>query len=96
MSTEFSHEPDARRYVLRIGGELVSSLDYSINGSSIAFTRAYTNPTFRGHGYAGKVVEFAVNDVEQNSPRRIVPMCWYVGEWFDAHPDRASLLTRAA
>ena len=92
----FSHEPDAWRYALRIGNELVSTVDYSVNGNSIAFTRAYTNPNHRGRGFAADVVEFAVNDVEQSTARRIVPMCWYVGEWFDNHPDRAGLLTRAA
>lgn len=96
MIKHFTHEPDASRYALRIGDELVSTVDYSVNGNSIAFTRAYTNPTFRGRGLAAEIVEFAVNEVEQTSARRIVPMCWYVGEWFDRNPERAQLLTRAA
>jgi predicted GNAT family acetyltransferase len=39
-------------------------------------------------------VEFAVDDVAATTGYRIVPMCWYVGEWFDRHPERADLLTR--
>jgi hypothetical protein len=35
-----------------------------------------------------------MDDVERNSPRRVVPMCWFVADWFDAHPDRAALLSR--
>lgn len=89
-----AHEPDARRYTLHIDGELVSALDYAINGEQISFTRSYTNPAKRGNGYAGRLVEFAVDDVESTSSRRIVPMCWYVGEWFDRHPERAALLSR--
>jgi predicted GNAT family acetyltransferase len=87
-----SHEPDASRYVLRIDDELVAVVDYVINGDSISFNHTFTNPAKRGNGYAGEIVSFAVDDVEKNSARHIVPMCWYVGEWFDKHPERAGLL----
>ena len=50
----------------------------------------FTNPPYRGSGLAGELVAFAVDDVEATSDRRIVPSCWYVGEWFDRHPDRAA------
>ena len=82
------------RYTLRIDGQLAAVADYRINGHSISFTHTYTQPQLRGRGYAGELVEHAVDDVEQNSDRRVLPMCWYVAEWFDEHPDRKSLLTR--
>lgn len=91
---EFAHEPDAKRYVLRIGGRLVCVVDYAINGSSISLTRTYTQPADRGHGFAAELVEYAVNDIGAGSDRRIVPMCWYAGDWFEKHPERAGLLTR--
>ena len=94
MDKQFSHEPDAARYVLRIDGAIAAVADYRINASAISFNHTYTAPHLRGKGYAGEVVEFAVDDVERTSDRRIVPMCWYVGEWFDKNPDRAGLLTR--
>ena len=34
-----------------------------------------------------------MDDVEKTSDRHVVPMCWYVGKWFDEHPERADLLT---
>ncbi|MCU1551055.1 MAG: N-acetyltransferase [Glaciihabitans sp.] len=94
VSKTIVHEPDANRYVLRIDDELVAVADYVINGTSISFNHTYTNPSLRGHGYAGEVVQFAVDDVETTTALRILPMCWYVGEWFDKHPERAGLLTR--
>ncbi|MCU1470676.1 MAG: N-acetyltransferase [Glaciihabitans sp.] len=94
MSKTFTHETDTNRYVLRIDDELIAVVDYVINGNSISFTHTFTNPTQRGRGYAGEIVEFAVNDVDSSSDRHIVPMCWYVGEWFDKHPERAALLAR--
>ncbi|MGW9631263.1 GNAT family N-acetyltransferase [Agromyces sp. NPDC055520] len=92
MHKELSHEPDARRYVLRVDGDIASVLDYRELGDTVAFTRTFTNPPYRGSGLAGELVEFAADDVETNGARRILPSCWYVGEWFDRHPDRAGLL----
>ena len=86
------HEVDASRYTLRVDGELVALVNYSVNGSSTSFTHTYTQPHLRGRGYAADIVEFAVNDVESTSTQRVVPMCWYVEKWFAEHPDRNGLL----
>jgi predicted GNAT family acetyltransferase len=94
MPKVLAHEPDASRYTLTIDDQLVALADYRINGQSISFNHTYTQPAQRGHGYAAEVVDFAMNDVEQTSTRRVVPMCWYVSQWFDEHPERAGLLTR--
>jgi len=94
MTTELVHEADASRYTLLVDGAIAAKVDYVVNGDSVAFTHTYTRPDLRGHGYAAQVVEFAVDDVDAHSDRRIVPTCWYVGEWFDRHPERAGLLAR--
>lgn len=89
----FANEVDASRYTLHRGSDLVSALDYNDDGRTVALTRAYTVPTFRGHGYAGEVVERAVAELEQRGDRQIIPVCWYVAEWFESHPERAGILT---
>jgi predicted GNAT family acetyltransferase len=86
-----THEPEAARYAMRVDGQLASVLDYRVLGDQIAFVRSFTNPPYRGNGLAGEVVAFAVDDVETTT-RTIVPACWYVGEWFDRHPERRHLL----
>ncbi|MGC0369710.1 GNAT family N-acetyltransferase [Microbacterium sp. SLBN-111] len=88
----FADDRDASRYTLHDGDDLVSVLDYRDDGRTIALTRAFTIPTFRGRGYAAVVVEHAVDAIEQAGDREILPVCWYVGEWFEAHPERAHLL----
>ncbi|WOQ70033.1 GNAT family N-acetyltransferase [Microbacterium limosum] len=90
----FEKEPDASRWTLRRGDDLVSVLDYRDDGRTVAMTRAYTVPTFRGHGYAGEVVERAVAELEAAGDRSVSPVCWYVAEWFDAHPERRGILAR--
>lgn len=90
----FAHEPDASRYTLHRGDDLVSALDYRDDGRSVAMTRAYTVPTYRGHGYAGVVVDKAVAELEARGDREIIPVCWYVADWFAAHPERAAIVRR--
>ena len=85
-------EKDASRYTLTRDGQLVSVLDYRDDGRTIALTRAFTIPTFRGHGYAGTVVEGAVAEIEERGDRTVDAVCWYVAEWFEAHPEKAPLL----
>ena len=91
---ELTHEADAKRYVLRIDDAIVAVADYNVNGNQISFHHTFTNPAFRNKGYAAEIVEFAVNDVEKNTSYRVVPMCWYVADWFESHPERESLLRR--
>lgn len=87
-------EKDASRFTLTRDGVLVSVLDYRDDGSTIALTRAFTIPTFRGNGHAARVVEGAVADIESRGDRKIDPVCWYVAEWFNANPEHAGLLRR--
>lgn len=91
--TELAHDTAAHRYTLKIDGKLVSAADYTVNGDRISFTHTFTDPRQRGTGYAAQVVDFAIADIEQNHPgAKVVPMCWYVGKWFDEHPEKAGLL----
>ncbi len=94
-SLTFTDAVEQSRFELRDAGELVSVLDYRINGDTIALTRAFTNPAKRGSGYAAIVTERAVDAIESAGERRVSPVCWYVADWFDAHPERAKLLADA-
>ena len=92
-SLTYAHEPDASRYTLHRGTDLVSVLDYRDDGRSVAMTRAYTVPAFRGHGYAAQLVDHAVTVLERSGDRVVVPVCWYVADWFAAHPERAGIVS---
>ena len=92
MPKQIVNETIASRYTLHIDGELAAVADYKINGDMISFNHTFTSPARRSQGLAGEVVGFAMDDVENNSTRTVVPMCWYVRRWFDKHPERAHLL----
>jgi len=87
----FLHEPDAHRYTMHVDGELVSVAEYRDQGAGTVFPHTVTIPKFRGKGYADELVTFAIDDVEKRGALPIFPTCWYVAEWFDRHPERASL-----
>lgn len=70
----------------------MSVLDYRDNGTTIALTRAFTVPSFRGKGYAAEIVDRAVAAIAADGARRVIPVCWYVSDWFRANPDRAGVL----
>ncbi len=88
----FANEADASRYTLHRGDDLVSVIDYRDDGRTVAMTRVYTVPTFRGRGYAAVAVERAVAELEARGDRVVRPVCWYAADWFAAHPDRAGIL----
>ncbi len=91
-ATEMSHEPDAHRYVLRVGGAIASVLEYAEQNGAVSFHRTVTVPTHRNRGYAAQLVEFAVDDVESRGAGPIRPACWFVADWFEQHPERAAML----
>lgn len=88
----FTNDEAASRYELRRGDVLVSVLDYRDNGRTVALTRAFTVPTHRGHGYAAAITERAVEDIERAGGRTVLPVCWYVADWFADHPEHAGVL----
>jgi predicted GNAT family acetyltransferase len=92
----FTNDRAASRYELRRGDQLVSVLDYRDNGRAVALTRAFTIPAHRGHGYAAVITERAVEEIAAAGDRTVLPVCWYVADWFAAHPERADLIEGAA
>ncbi|CAN7399651.1 GNAT family N-acetyltransferase [Microbacterium sp. LjRoot45] len=90
----FANEPDASRYTLHRGDDLVSVIDYRDDGRTLAMTRVYTVPTFRGKGFAAEVVDRAVAELERRGDRVVQPVCWYAADWFEAHPERTGILAR--
>jgi len=91
----FENQADASRWALYRGDDLLSVLDYRDDGRTIAMTRAYTVPNHRGHGYAAEVVARAVTELEAAGDRTVIPTCWYVADWFEAHPEHRGILRTA-
>lgn len=97
--TTFTRNDAASRYELHdASGELLAALDYRDNGTAVSLTRAFTVPPFRGQGHAATLTAGAVQDIAERGGAaggtQVVPMCWYVAQWFDEHPERQDMLAR--
>jgi predicted GNAT family acetyltransferase len=88
---DFEHDVVRHRYVGRIDGEVICSLDYAERGGVVSMTRTFTNQAFRGRGHAAEITAHAVGEAAA-AGKSVRPMCWYVAQWFDEHPEMAELL----
>ena len=91
----------AQRYEARVDGQL-AVITYQQLGDRIVFMHTEVPEALEGHGIAGKMAQFALDDARA---RRLVviPQCPFVAGYIRRHPeyadlvppgDRARLLTR--
>lgn len=92
MSIELRNNESASRYELLLDGSVVAYSGYELRGDVVVLPHTVTDAAHRGHGYAGQVVQFALDDVRE-AGRTIVPACWYVAQFLDEHPEYADLVT---
>jgi predicted GNAT family acetyltransferase len=90
MEPVVTRNDDARRYEIRVDGEQVGIADYVVDGDLVVMPHTVIDPSRRGQGLAAVLVAAALDDI-RSSGRRVVPSCWYVAEFIDAHPDYADL-----
>ncbi len=89
---EFSDNAEAKRYELRVDGELLASAEYADGPQSVSITRVFTRPTHRGQGLAAEITEYAADRIVA-SGRTVVPVCSYAVTWFEHHPERQDQLS---
>lgn len=82
---------DRSRYELVDGDEVVGFADYSLDGDRVVFPHTVIDSSRRGQGLGAVLVHGALDDVRP-SGHKVVPSCWYVREFIDAHPEYADLL----
>jgi predicted GNAT family acetyltransferase len=91
MATEVVNEPESSRYVILVDGETKGFADYRVAGDTIVFPHTVIDPSQRGKGLGAVLVGGALDDVRPTG-RKVVPSCWYVAEFIDAHPEYSDLL----
>jgi predicted GNAT family acetyltransferase len=93
MNTEVRNNTERSRYELLLEGEVVGIAEYRVDGERIVFPHTVIDPEHRGQGLGEVLVQAALDDV-RSTGRTIVPLCWFVAEFVDAHPDYADLVGR--
>ena len=78
------------RYELVEDGSVVGFADYRVQGDKVVFDHTVIDPDRRGHGLGAVLVQGALDDVRPTG-RKVVPICWYVGQFIDTHTGYADL-----
>lgn len=85
LSNAVRHDTARNRFALDIEGETVFA-EYRLAPGTISFLHTLTPPKLRGRGLAGVVVKAAL-DYARAEKLKVVPLCWYVGEYMNTHPE---------
>jgi len=88
------NEPDAERYSLMDGNEVIGFAVYDIQGSTLRILHAEVPPTKRGRGLGGALVHAVLDEVRKTTDYRVVPLCSFVARWMREHPEYKDLATR--
>jgi predicted GNAT family acetyltransferase len=88
---DVTHDEEGRRYLLRRDGEHVGLIDYRLRDGVYDLHHTEIRPDARGGGLGGVLVRAALDDLQANGAK-VVPSCWYVREFIDAHPGYADLV----
>jgi predicted GNAT family acetyltransferase len=79
------------RYELVEHGRVVGIADYVLRGETVVFPHTEIDPAMRGRGLGSVLVKGALDDVRR-SGRTIAPLCWFVAEFVEAHPEYGDLV----
>ncbi|MFC0680155.1 GNAT family N-acetyltransferase [Lysobacter korlensis] len=88
------HQPDAERYVLLDGEEMLGLLDYYVTGNTIRFTHSEIDPGRRNAGLGGKLVQDTLDQVRAETSYRVDPACPFMADWLVEHPEYQELTQR--
>lgn len=91
MATEVHNNADRSRYEVFLDGRLAGIADYEVRGDVVVFPHTAIAPELQGQGLGTVLVQGALDDV-RSSGRRVVPLCWYVAQFVDEHPEYGDLV----
>ena len=86
-----THDPDRHRYVISVDGVPFGTSVYSRTGDLVIFVHTEIEPQGEGRGLGSMLVREALDDVAAHGGR-IVPLCPFVAEWIEQHPDYRELV----
>jgi predicted GNAT family acetyltransferase len=88
---EVRKNTELSRYELVDDGEISAICDYVEQGDVVILPHTETKPHLRGRGLAAKVVRGALEDIAETG-RHVIPSCWYVAEFIEAHSEYARIV----
>ncbi len=90
LPKDISHDRVARRYSLQLEGG-VAIADYRREGDKIILNHTVVPPALQGKGAASRLIK-AVLDDARGEGLKVVPLCSFVADYIDRHPEEQDLL----
>jgi predicted GNAT family acetyltransferase len=83
--------PEACRYEITVGGELVGFVTYRLSPGVISFLHAEVDPARERRGLGSRLAADALDDARA---RRLAvrPLCPFVADYVESHPEYADLV----
>lgn len=93
-NVEIRHNTPRNRYEAWRDGKRVGHTMYRLTDGTIVFVHTEVDQAYRGEGIASTLIRAALDDVRDNSARRVVAQCPMVRTWLHRHPDYQDLQRR--
>jgi predicted GNAT family acetyltransferase len=87
---EVVHNVEARRFEIHYGDEM-ARLEYYLRGPTIIYTHTVVPLVLEGHGIAGRLAREAL-DYARARGLSVVPLCPYVADYIEKHPEYGGLV----
>ncbi|HEU5171078.1 MAG TPA: GNAT family N-acetyltransferase [Gemmatimonadales bacterium] len=85
------HDAVAGRFRIRLPAGVAELAYAPVEEGVLDLYSTYVPPRERGRGVAARLVSAALAHARERG-MRVMPSCWYVRRWIDAHPEQEDLL----
>jgi uncharacterized protein len=90
-----TNNPRELRYELRVDGELAGEIRYRLQPGATVLVHTDVDPRFEGRGLGTALIHGALEDIRANG-KLVVPVCPFVADYLQHHPEYADLVTADA
>lgn len=90
MTSTVRNNPEQKRFELLVDNEVIGFAAYEDTGEMLVFTHTEIQPGNEGKGYAGTLIQYALDEVRQREILAL-PVCPFVQGWIEKHPDYRDL-----
>jgi len=91
-SSDVVDNPSELRYELHVDGELAGLIRYRRKPDALALVHTEIVPRFEGRGLGRTLVARALDDIRARG-LHVIPICPFVREFIDHHPEYDELVT---
>lgn len=87
----FVDNESSSRYEVIADHSVVGFCEYVHRGAEVVLPHTVIDPSMRARGLATRLVRYALDDLAAKDVH-VVPDCWFVAEYIDAHPEYHPLI----